>query len=43
MDFITHLSVRYDNGHVCDEEDPDDEAPLMEQMNHLIKPNLNVT
>jgi len=38
MDFLTHLSVRYSNGHVCDEEDPDDEAGLIEQMNNYIRP-----
>ena len=42
MDFLTHLSVRYANGTVSDEENPDDEAQLMDQMNHLLKPSLNV-
>jgi len=39
MDFITHLSVRYAHGHVCDEEDPDEDGPLLDQMNHFLKPS----
>ena len=42
MDFITHLSVRYAHGHVCDEEDPDEDGPLLEQMNHFLKPSTKV-
>jgi len=39
MDFITHLSVRFAHGHVCDEEDPDEDGPLLEQMNNFLKPS----
>eukprot|EP00092_Neocalanus_flemingeri_P052760 GFUD01061790.1.p1 GENE.GFUD01061790.1~~GFUD01061790.1.p1 ORF type:complete len:208 (+),score=69.45 GFUD01061790.1:25-624(+) len=42
MDFLTHLSVRYAHGHVCDEEDPDEDGPLLEQMNHFLKPSSKV-
>ena len=40
MDFLTHLSVRYAHGHVCDEEadTEDDDAPLIGQMNKMLKP-----
>jgi len=41
MDFLTHLSVHFANGIVCDEEDPDDDSPLMEQMKGLVKPSEN--
>ena len=43
MDFITHLSVRFAHGHVCDEEDPDENGPLLEQMNNFLKPSSKVT
>merc|ERR1711915_800956 len=41
MDFLTHLSVRYAHGHVCDEEadTEDDDAPLIGQMNKMLKPS----
>jgi len=39
MDFLIHLSTRYAHGHVCDEEDPDEDGPLLEQMNHFLKPS----
>ena len=42
MDFLTHLSVHFANGIVCDEEDPDDDSPLMEQMKGLVKPSVSV-
>ena len=43
MDFLTHLSVRYAHGHVCDEEDPDDEdGPLLDQMTSFLKPTNKV-
>ena len=42
MDFLTHLSVRYAHGHVCDEEDPDEDGPLLEQMNNFLKPSAKV-
>jgi len=43
MDFLTHLSVRYAHGHVCDEEDPDEDGPLLEQMNNFLKPSAKGT
>merc|ERR1719471_2534267 len=39
MDFLTTLSVRYAHGHVCDEEDPEDEGPLLKQMDNYLKPS----
>jgi len=41
MDFLTHLSVRYAHGHVCDEEadTEEDDAPLIGQMNKMLKPS----
>lgn len=44
MDFLTHLSVRYAHGHVCDEEadTEDDDAPLIGQMNKMLKPSNKV-
>lgn len=41
MDFLTHLSVHFATGIVCDEEDPDDDSPLMKQMKGLVKPSEN--
>ena len=35
MDFLTVLSVRFAHGHVCDEEDPDDDGPLLRQVRIL--------
>ena len=45
MDFLTHLSVRYAHGHVCDEEadTEDDDAPLIGQMNKMLKPSNKVS
>ena len=39
MDFLTVLSVRYAHGHVCDEEDPEDDGPLLRQMDNYLKPS----
>ena len=45
MDFLTHLSVRYAHGHVCDEEadTEEDDAPLIGQMNKMLKPSSKVS
>ena len=45
MDFLTHLSVRFAHGHVCDEEadTEDDDAPLIGQMNKMLKPSSKVS
>ena len=45
MDFLTHLSIRFAHGHVCDEEGDteDDDAPLIGQMNKMLKPSLKVS
>ena len=45
MDFLTLLSVRYAHGHVCDEEadTEDDDAPLIGQMNKMLKPSNKVS
>jgi len=39
MDFLTTLSVRYAHGHVCDEEDPDEDSGLLNQMDNYLKPS----
>merc|ERR1719422_1534209 len=39
MDFLTTLSVRYAHGHVCDEEDPDEDSGLLNQMGNYLKPS----
>ena len=43
MDFLTTLSVRYAHGHVCDEEDPDEDSGLLNQMDNYLKPSAKVT
>ena len=42
MDFLTTLSVRYAHGHVCDEEDPDEDSGLLNQMDNYLKPSAKV-
>merc|ERR1719410_2536192 len=39
MDFLTTLSVRYAHGHVCDEEDPEEDGALLNQMDNYLKPS----
>ena len=42
MDFLTTLSVRYAHGHVCDEEDPEEDGALLNQMDNYLKPSAKV-
>ena len=42
MDFLTTLSVRFAHGHVCDEEDPDEDGALLSQMDNFLKPSTKV-
>ena len=39
MDFLTTLSVRYAHGHVCDEEEAEEEGALLSQMSTYLKPS----
>ena len=45
MDFLTTLSTKFAHGHLCDEEDPDDESSgaLLGQMNEYLKPSAKLS
>ena len=43
MDFLTTLSVRYAHGHLCDEEEAEEEGALLSQMNTYLRPSAKMT
>ena len=42
MTIMTNPSVRYAHGHLCDEEEAEEEGALLSQMDNYLKPSAKV-